>query len=62
MEETSAWQQVVILGPFILAIVIIYALVRRRSLSAVEKRERQEAVDELYKDKDPKDRPPDALR
>jgi hypothetical protein len=62
MEATSLWQLVTTVGPVVLAVVIIYALVRRRRLTSTEQRRQDEAVEELYKDKDPADRPPDELR
>lgn len=62
MEALSPWQLVTVLGPVIIAIVLVYALVRRRRLTPVERIEQHEAVEEVYKDKDPKDRPPEDLR
>lgn len=62
MEALSPWQLATVLGPVILAVVIIYVLMRRRRLSSSERIERHEAVEDVYTDKDPKDRPPEELR
>jgi hypothetical protein len=63
MEDAfSPWQLATVLGPIIIAVVVIYAMMRKRRLTPVEKVERHHAIDEAYKDKDPRDDPPAPLR
>lgn len=54
MPEQIFWVLVVIAGPVILGIVFVYALLRNRRLSQHERAMQHEAVNDAYRDEDPR--------
>jgi hypothetical protein len=44
------WGFATILGPIVIAVVLIYALVRRRRLSAAERLRQKEGTERAYKE------------
>ena len=52
---TFLWLLVVAGGPLLIALVLAYGMLRRRRLTGVEKRAREDAIERLYGKKDDKD-------
>ncbi|MCM2293995.1 hypothetical protein NAC44_16845 [Allorhizobium sp. BGMRC 0089] len=51
--STLLWGFVFTVGPILLAIAFIYALLRQRELNARERQHQREAMEELYREEEP---------
>ena len=58
MYDLSGWMLATVLGPLVIAAVIIYALTKRRRLTPTERREQVEAVRDVYRDGPPEPKRP----
>lgn len=53
---TFLWLLVVAGGPLLIALALVYGMLRSRRLTGVEKRAREDAIERLYDKKDDRDR------